>query len=219
MKSLHLKSAVALLGAGAVVLASTSVGFASTGTHKASDTDDHFSVKAGTVITGNLKSGTSVTFKGSIDGIALTVTCTTFTASGKAPATGLSATLPVPPTLSGCMDTLGGTDTVKTNSTNGKWKIGEIDAPNDEAATEPNTGDKFFITIPKAGATFTSSVLSACVITAAPNGPVKITGSYDDVSTATVTNSTIPTSGSGCSSTSATTSATEVLSPSVHDVS
>jgi hypothetical protein len=63
------------------------------------------------------------------------------------------------------------------------------------------------------GATFQSSILSACTITAAPNGAVKVVGAYNGKNTDTVTNAKIPTKGTGCTSTTATTSATEVLSP------
>lgn len=184
------------------------------------DTDDHFSLAAGTTVTGALKTGTDMTLTGNIDSFPVTVKCTSFKASGKVPATGLSVTLSKPPTISGCTDSLGGTDTVTTNQTTGKWKLSEIDAPNDETATEPNTGDKLKLTIPKAGATFSSSLLgSGCVITAAPSAPANLTGKYDDKSTDTVTNAAIAVSGAGCTASSSTISATVVVSPGVHDVS
>ena len=43
------------------------------------------SLPAGTTVTGNLKSGTKMTFKGDIDSVPITVTCTTFTVTGKVP--------------------------------------------------------------------------------------------------------------------------------------
>jgi hypothetical protein len=186
-----------------------------------SDTEDHFSAKAGTIVKGSLKSGTKMTFVGTITGISVTVTCTTFTGSGAVPAKGLSVTLSKPPTISGCTDSLGGTDTVVTNQTNGKWKLSEVDAANDESAAEPNTGDKARLTIPKAGASFSSSILSGCTITAAPNGPASITGSYNDKGTDTVKHASIPVVGSGsfCTATASAVTATVVLSPLVHDVS
>jgi hypothetical protein len=159
---------------------------------------------AGTVVTGNLKSGTKMTFDGNIDGVAITVKCTTFTTSGKVPAKASdTVTLTGAPTIKGCTDDIGGKDTIKTNTTNGKWKLSVT-------KTSPYT---MTLTMPKAGATFTSSVLSSCVITAAPTKADAIPGSYNGTSTDTVTNGSIPTSGSGCTSTTATTSATVVLSP------
>ena len=160
---------------------------------------------AGTVITGNLKAGTTLTFNGSIDSVPITVTCTTFTATGKVPTTASNtAKLSKPPTVSGCTDTSGGTDTVTTNQTNGKWKL-----------VEGGTAGAYTMTlkIPKAGATFKSNIISGCTITAAPSGTASVKGSYDGNNTVTVTTGKIPTKGSGCTSTTATTKVTEVLSP------
>jgi hypothetical protein len=172
----------------AAALASTSVAYATP--------------PAGTVVTGNLKSGTDMTFVGKINGVAITVSCTTFTASATAPSTpSKTVDLNAPPTLSGCTDTLTGTDTVKTNSTNGPWEI------------ETSGKKKITLIIPKAGTTFVSSFLPSCVITAAPKKAVKVSGKYDGTSSDTVSNAKIATSGSGCTSTTATTSATVVFSP------
>ena len=210
LRKLGIGSAAVL---GALVLTAATVYATST------DTDDHFSVAAGTKVVGNLKSGTTMNFAGTIDGIPVTVKCTTFTGSGKVPATGLSVSLSTPPVLGGCTDSLGGTDTVTTNTTNGKWKLTEVDAANDEAQTEPNSGDKVTLTIPKAGATFKSSTLSSCTITAAPTAAAKVTGTYDDKGTDTVTNAKIAVSGSGCVASTSTVTATVVLTPGVSDAS
>lgn len=185
----------------------------------ATDTGDHFNKAAGTIETGRLKTGTTMQFTGSIDGIPVTVTCTGFTGKGPVPATGLTVTLSAPPTFSGCTDSLGGTDTITTNQTNGKWKLAEVDSAT-ETTTEPNTGDKARLTIPKAGATFSSSLVSGCTITVAPTAAHSVTGSYNDSSTATVKNQSIPVSATGCSSASTSTvTATIVLSPTgLHDV-
>jgi len=183
------------------------------------DTDDHLSLPAGTTVTGALKTGTNMVFTGTINGVPITVNCKTFSASGKVPAKGITVSLPAPPTISGCTDSLGGTDTIKTNQTNAKWKLKGIDAPNDENQTEPNTGDKLALTIPKAGATFTSSLVAGCTLTTAPNAAASVTGNYDDVNTDTVTNASIPVTATGCVATAAKVSATVVLSPGFHDVS
>lgn len=178
------KTVVAILATGMLVLGITSEAFAS--------------LPAGTVVTGKLKTGTSMIFKGNIDSIPITVTCANFTATGKVPSPASNTMkLSAPPTINGCTDSSGGTDTITTTGT---WKL--------KIATKSLT-----LVVPKHGATFKSSILSACTITAAPSGAVKVVGAYNGTDTDTVTNSPIPTSGSGCTSTTATATATVVLSP------
>ena len=60
---------------------------------------------------------------------------------------------------------------------------------------------------------FKSSILSGCTITAAPSGTVKVAGKYNGHDADTVTNAKIVTKGTGCTSTTATTTATVVLTP------
>lgn len=209
------KMVLSTVGVGAALLLSATTVWATS-----TDTDDHYNVAAGTTVTGNLKTGTQMVFHGTINGIPITVNCTKFTASGKTPATGLVVTLSTPPTISGCKDTVGGTDTITTNSTNGKWKLTGVDLSTEtETATEPNTGDKAALHIPMAGATFTSSILRDCVLTVAPTGAVNVTGTYNDAGTIQDTNKTIPVTGAGCSSSTSTVTATVILSPAVFDVS
>jgi hypothetical protein len=191
------------------MLGAAGVGMAAAAT-AAGDTDDHFNKPAGTVVSG------SGTFKGTgvFGGVPITINCTSVKASGKVPASGLSVTLGTAPKITSCTDTLGGTDTI-TNS--GTWKIKEIDVSNDEAQKEPNTGDKGAITIPKAGSTFKSTLDPACVVTVAPNGPVTITGTYNDVKTLKISGATVPVMPSAsCPSGTGTTakvSTTITLSP------
>lgn len=152
-------------------------------------------------VTGSLKSGTDMTFKGDIDSIPITVSCTNFSASGTTGSSPSSSVpLNAPPTINGCTDSLGGTDTINTNQTNGKWSLSA-------------KGKKMTLSIPKAGATFTSSVESGCTITAAPTKAAAVKGKYNENNTDTVKNAKIATKGSGCTSTSASTSATVILSP------
>jgi hypothetical protein len=206
--------AVAAIGISVLLGGTASTVYAVSGT----DTGDHFSLPAGTVVTGGLKAGTVFTAKGTIDAIPITVTCTTFSTSGKIPASGLKIKI-APPTISGCTDTSGGTDIVSTNQTNGKWSLSEVDVTGTGDNSEPNSGDKAKLKIPKAGATFTSSVLSGCVVTVAPTAAASVTGTYDDTNTMTFTNVSFPTGGNNVCSTSATStsSATEVLNQNVHD--
>jgi hypothetical protein len=182
------------------------------------DTDDHFSVPAGTLVAASLKSGTTMDLGVTLDGVPVTVTCATLSASGAVPSSGLSITLAKPPTLGACHDSLGGVDTVVTNATNGKWKLTEIDAVNDEAQREPNTGDKLAIVIPKGGMTVTSSVISGCTLTLAPSGPASLAGTYNDSNTSVLTNVAAPASGSGCTAgATVTVSGTLVLSKTLSD--
>jgi hypothetical protein len=164
------------------------------------------SLPPGTTVTANLKSGTDMVFNGAIDSIPITVSCTTFTGTGTIPQTSSDTlTLSSPPTLSGCTDTSGGTDTITTNQTNGSWVL---------TAKGKKAPYSLTLEIPKAGATFTSSALSACTVTAAPKKPAKVKGSYDGTNTDTVSGAKIPTKGSGCTSSTATATATVVFSPS-----
>ncbi|MBO0727895.1 MAG: hypothetical protein J2P57_01465 [Acidimicrobiaceae bacterium] len=206
------KFAIAGTCAGALIAGTAAASFAN------ADAGDNFSRPAGTVETAALKTGTTMNFKGTIDGVAITVKCTGFKASGKLPATGLTVTLTNPPTISGCTDSLGGTDTVTTNQTNGKWKLQEVDAPATSDTVEPNTGDKAVLIIPKAGATFKSSILSSCTVTAAPSGAARVSGTYNDINTIHDNGANIPTAGTGCTTAAnAHVVATVVLSPTVHD--
>lgn len=179
----------------------------------AGDTGDNISPASTAFIANN--SG-SITFKGTIDGFGFTVHCTTSSMSGTTPASGLSGNIN-PPTFSGCTDNFGGTDNVKTNQNNGSWALTLVDSPT-ETGTEPNSGDQTKITMPKAGATFSSSFLPGCTVTAAPNGAASFTGSYNDSTTTVFSSASMPVSGSGCSSSStATISGTYVNNISIHD--
>ena len=66
---------------------------------------------------------------------------------------------------------------------------------------------------PQAGATFKSSILSGCTITAFPNGAGKVAGAYNGSNTDKVKGASVPTTGSGCTSTAAKTTATVKLHP------
>lgn len=206
--------AIVLTAAAAVAALTTTTVLA------AADSDDNISPPS-TAYTAN-NSG-NVTFSGTINGLPVTVTCTTSTISGTTPATGLGPGPIADPTFSGCTDNLGGNDTVKTNHINGSWQITFIDVANEAEnpdAPEPNTGDSIQLGIPKAGATVVSSVLPTCTITVAPTAPTSITGAYDDISTVKFSNQSIPTSGTGCTtSANSTMNGTYVSSPGFHDVS
>jgi hypothetical protein len=170
----------------------------------------HAPTTTGTKVNAKLKTGTTMQLTGTIDGIPITVTCKSFTASGTAPATGaINVTLPEPPKMSSCTDSFNGTDTIVTNQTNGKWTLKEVTS---------GTTKKLDLTMPKAGATFSSSLVSGCDVTASPSASTIIAGAFKpgtkkDSGTDTVTNAPVPVSGSGCTATSSTISATVVLTP------
>jgi hypothetical protein len=193
-----MKTLIGMLGVGAVVVASATVGFATTPN----------TLPAGTKVTGKLASGSSLIFVGSIDGVNITVTCTSFSASGKTPASPSDTVdLTKPPKITGCTDSLFGNDTIKTNSTNGKWELVA-------AGSGPYTVS---LVAPKLGATFTSTADPGCTVETAPKKPSSITGSYD-TSTGEVTDSApgseVTTTGKGCTtSKDATVAATIVLTP------
>ncbi|HXQ62315.1 MAG TPA: hypothetical protein VN796_08270 [Acidimicrobiales bacterium] len=158
----------------------------------------------GVTVTAALKGGTVMTFAGNINSVPITVSCTSFSGSGT---TGSSPSDSVPltgsPTISGCTDSTGGSDTITTNTTNGQWVL-SVTSKKPYKAT---------LTIPKAGATFASNILPGCTITAAPTKAAQVKGSFDGNNTDTVKNAKIKTKGSGCTSTTAKTNATVVLSP------
>ena len=159
----------------------------------------------GSVAPGTTVTGTSghVVFNGTINGIAITVTCTNFTDSVVVPA-GADKSLNIPPpTINGCTDSLTGTDTITTNSTNGSWKL-----------KSNSTGTKLKLVIPIKGATFKSSFVKGCLITAAPTAAVKVSGTYNSGNgTDTVTSQPIAVSASGCTATNASTTVTVTFSP------
>lgn len=156
---------------------------------------------------------TNVTFSGTIDGVSFTVTCSTSTVSGKTPASGLGS-IPITLSFSGCKDNHGGTDSITVTGATLKF----IDAANDEATpdVEPNSGDQLQIAIPKGGGVFKTSALPGCTLTTNAD---TINGAYDDVSTVTFTNVSVPVSASGCFASTPTQSGSYKSNPGFHDVS
>jgi hypothetical protein len=183
------------------------------------DTDDSVS-PASTVVNTSLKPGTKTTFSATVAGATVIQTCTASSTSGKTPAHGLVMAV-APVSFTGCTDNLGGIDTVKTT---GVWHVTFVDAPNDEAATEPNSGDKLAVTVPIKGATVTSTAAPGCTITVAPTVPAHTVGAYNDSNTLTIKNAPVPVALSsacpgGATTTTAKFTGTYIVSPGVHDVS
>lgn len=132
------------------------------------------------------------------------------------------------PTFTNCTDNLGGTDGIKTNGT---WQVTFLDAANDEGIVigdttdEPSghgthSGDQIKVTIPRGGATFMSTAIPRCAITAAPTRSAPITGTYDDVNKVLFSNASFPVNGAGtCSASSSVIMGEYQVSPSLQDVS
>jgi hypothetical protein len=208
----QMKITLAIVGIG--VLAGAPVVLAAT------DTEDNIS-PASQAVTASLKPATKASLKTTIGAITITVTCTKSSLTGTTPAKGLGPFPVGSPSFGGCTDTLGGTDTFKPS---GSWKLRFVDAPNDETSTEPNSGDRLSLTIPKDGAKVTTSADPGCTVTVAPSAAVTVTGSYNDVKTLKFTSAKVPISiaGASCLVTGSGTSAlsaTYVLSPGIHDAS
>jgi hypothetical protein len=173
----------------ATVLGTATMAYASIGPNKA--------------VGASLQSGTIMKFESDVDGLPITVTCNSFMARGKTGSEpGHRFDLSAPPTISGCTDSLGGTDIITTNDTSGAWTF-----------SVNKTGTKVALTIPKAGATIRSRAESSCTITLAPTEAAAVRGTYNGSNTVTVSGSSVPTKGKGCTSTADKTSATMVLSP------
>jgi hypothetical protein len=132
--------------------------------------------------------------------VPITVTCTSFKDSGTVTSNDKTGIAVVAPSITGCQDSLGGKDTIKTS---GSWEL-----------TSNGSGSTVSLVIPKDGATFSSSVLISCKIIAAPTGAVPVAGKYSSSNgTVTSTEAKIAVKGSGCTAASTTETATIKLSP------
>ncbi len=143
----------------------------------------------------------SITFKGTINGFSLTVTCTGAKLTAKTPPASspsltASVTSSPPVTFSGCTDNFFGTDTVTTSGT---WSLTNTDAG--DPATEPqSSGDQLTLNIPNGGAKFTSSAFPSCTVTANASTPTSST--FNDSTTATFSSANVNVTGSGCTASS-----------------
>jgi hypothetical protein len=205
-----MKLTLAIVGVGMLVGAPVALAM--------TDTDDNIS-PASKPVTAALKAATKASLDTTIGATTITVTCTKSSLSATTPATGLGPFTVGSPSFGGCTDDLGGTDTFKPK---GSWSLRFVDAANDETSKEPNAGDRLSLTIPKDGATVTTSIDPSCTVTVAPTAAATVTGSYDDVKTLTFTSAKVPISVSGAScfitgSGTSALSATYVLTPGIHD--
>ena len=143
-------------------------------------------------------------FSGTLSGLSFSSSCTEATLDFTTPAGGLGPIdLSSTPSITGCTDNFGGNDTITASGT---WQV-----------TWQSAG-QVTLTIPQGGATFSTSFLPGCTVTAASDGPVQIVGTYDNVNKAVLPAGTsIPFSASGCGTTSGsgTVGGTYTLSPNV----
>jgi hypothetical protein len=212
---------------GAVVVGAASAAMA------AGDTDDHFSVAAGTTVTGT---GT-LTGGGILGGVTIAIKCPV-TTHGTTPAKGLSVSVPSANISFGganaCTVTHAGTPVGNATVTAfGTWKLTEIDVDaTGETTKEPNTGDKSSIVIPfvaaTGGATFSSSLAPGCTVYiaggphATSTAPVTVKGTYNDAGKLVIPKQSIPVNPQGCptgTSKTGSTASSLTLSPGVFDQS
>ncbi|MFB4303244.1 hypothetical protein [Actinomadura sp. NTSP31] len=178
MKSLLTRSAVVATGAAALIGAGAVAAWATI-------------TPGSTAVT---VTSTSLKFSGTINGTAVTVTCTSASIGFTTPASGNGPVNTSLPVISGCTDTLGGSDTITPSGT---WQI---------AANSSPTQVK--LTIPQNGATFTTSAIAGCSIKASPSGSTTVTAAYVNPTSAppngraTFTNVSVPFAGTGCTVTS-----------------
>ncbi len=170
MKSIVTKLVLPVVAAGTIVGVASSPAFAA----GVSPTN--------TLITA---SSSSLKFAGTLNGVAFTVTCTSASLQFTSPSSGYGPVSVVnDPTISSCTDSLSGTDTVTANHTNGSWSVLATSTPSVQ------------LTISQAGATFTTSALSGCVVTAAPSAAATITASFNNTThRATFSNQSVAFSG------------------------
>jgi hypothetical protein len=154
-----------------------------------------------------LKTGT--TFKGSatVSHVSATISCKAASFTFTTPATGYGPMDASTPVFSSCKDSFGGTDTVTANNTNGPWSV-------TLANTTTKNGGSLLMTIPQAGATFTSSLIKGCTGILSPAGATTIKGVYNDKNQVVFTKQPVAITGNGCSvSGTAKVSATIVFKP------
>jgi hypothetical protein len=189
----------------------------------AGDTDD-FIQPASTVVQMSLKPGTRMRFVFQEGATTVPSGCNASSTSGRTPAHGLVMAVK-PMSFTNCNNAIAGRDNYKTS---GVWHVTFLDAANDEASTEPNSGDRLVITVPIKGMTDVENMNPTCTLTVAPTAPAHMVGAYNDANTLTITNAPVPisltsTGSPGCiggnGSSTAKFSATYVLTPGVHDAS
>lgn len=145
-------------------------------------------------VTSKLKTNSVAVFtatSGPINGLTATCTASSATFQLTTKGGGLGPFTTSNPTYTGCTDSLGGTDTLKTNSTNGHWTVTYV---NSSGSPKP---DQIKQGIPKAGETLVSSLASGCIVTFAPSAAASVSGSYDNAGNLQFTNQSTSYSASG----------------------
>lgn len=209
MRRVNKRLALAASLTAVVVGLATGVAFAQ------GDTDDSIS-PASTNFTATQTTGAVFSF--TLNGLPFTVTCKNASFSGRTPSSGLGPVNITNPIFSNCTDQGGNPVTVTTNSINGQWGTTFVDAPAESeiTGTEPNTGDQLQILIPKAGITITSKFWP-CGLSLPSTARTPITSTYDDVSTMTFQNASIPASAGSCTVSSVSLKVTFKFTPGFHD--
>jgi hypothetical protein len=145
-------------------------------------------------VSAKLATNTNTQFTGTSGPLnGLTVTCTASTTKFQlnTKGGGLGPFNLTNPTFTGCTDSLGGTDTITSNSTNGKWTTTYV---NSTGGTNP---DMIKIGIPKAGQKLKSSIAPNCTITVQPTAAGSVSGAYDNAGHLQLTNQSVSYSAAG----------------------
>jgi hypothetical protein len=192
-----------------IVLAASAVGgLVVTGAVSAGASGPNLSPASSTITA----TSTNLAFHGTLNGLAFTASCTgsSFSFSTPAAPTGLGPFSLGSPTFTGCTDNFGGTDTITAGAT--AWQATFVNA----------TAEKVQLTLPIAGATFSTSALPGCTVTASPTAATTITANYSETTgRATIpSTTTVSFAGSGCGTVGATgtVSGAYTLSPIVTEV-
>lgn len=177
--------------------------------HAGDQTDPDHLTKAGS--TDQITNSGPLTFDVSTNLGSFSVSCNTVLASFTIPHTGFPETsvslgplIPQangqPIDISGCTDSIGGTDTVTTA---GSWTATFQDKRNDETTQEPNaTGDKLIVNTPINAASLQSSIFTGCSLVLDPVAASKLSVAYNDNGLAAIPQGENPgavsASGAGC---------------------
>ncbi len=156
---------------GRVLLAAVAAGSVCASAAMASAASSYVLRPAGKHVSVSVTAKTSFVVNAKFDGQKASMRCKVFASTGVTPHAGLVLKIK-PPKFSACTDSLGGKDTITTNSEHGSWKL---------SFAAPRAGKiAARLGIPEKGARLVSTFDPYCVIVAAPKGPTSPRGTYNN---------------------------------------
>lgn len=193
----------------ALVAAGTLVTVATAAVGSPAERGDHFNRPRGTTVT--FKNSGPITIAMLVNNQVVKITCAAFSASGTIGYGMIVSGFTGTPDLTGCTDSLGGTDTFHIAA---GFQIDELDSGT-ETGIEPNpgSGDEFALNLQTNGLTFTSTSLPGCTI----QFSYSIEGAFNDSTIWTVMQSPNRGVGTGCITGWAKVTWTFLVNPSLHD--